>query len=183
MLKKDNRSKLLKVFFDDPIAEGVGFQLRELSRLVNIAPKSVKLYLGEFEKEELILREKDRVHGYPMYFANRDHEYFRLLKKIDTILSITESGLLKYLYELCMPEVIILFGSSSRGEDILGSDIDIYLQCKEKKLNLGKYERVLKRKISVFFEEQFDKLSEELKRNIINGDKLKGYLRVGVEHG
>ena len=77
-----------------------------------------------------------------------------------------------------MPDVIILFGSASKGEDIEGSDIDLYLQCEEKKLDLEKYEKELKRKINLFFEKNFNKLSEELKSNIINGDKLKGYLRV-----
>ena len=48
MLKKDNRTKLLELFFNDPLT---GFQLREISRKINLAPKSVKNYLEELEKE------------------------------------------------------------------------------------------------------------------------------------
>ena len=178
MLKKDNIYNVLEVFFDDPLPEGIGFQLREISRKIKLAPKSVKLYLEELENEKLIIKKGHRIHKYPVYYANRDNAYFRFLKKLDVIRRIEESGLLDYLNEKCMPDVIILFGSASRGEDIKGSDIDLYLQCDEKKLDLSKYEKELKRKINLFFEKNFDRLSEELKRNIINGDKLRGYLNL-----
>ena len=175
MLEKDNLNKILEVFFDNPIQEG-GFQLREISRKINVAPKSVKLYLEKLEKEKLIF--KKTLHSYPVYHANRDYDYFKFLKKINTIKAIKESGLLDFLYDTCLPNVIIMFGSASKGEDIMGSDIDIYLQCAEKKLILNKFETKLKRKINTFFEKSFGKLSTELKNNIINGVILKGYLSV-----
>ena len=178
MLKKDNIYRVLEVFFDDPLPIGSGFQLREISRKINLAPKSVKLYLVELERENLIIKKEHRIHKYPVYYANRDEDYFKFLKRMDIIKLIKESGLLDYLYEKCMPDVIILFGSASKGEDIKGSDIDIYLQSNRKKLDLGKYEKELKRNINIFFERGFEKLSEELKKNIINGDKLKGYLNI-----
>ena len=178
MLKKDNAFKVLEVFFDDPVPSGIGFQLREISRKINLAPKSVKMYLEELERENLIVKKEHRIHKYPVYYANTENNYFKLLKRLNTIRSINESGLLDYLNEKCMPDVIILFGSASRGEDIKDSDIDIYLQCEEKKIGLSKYEKELKRNITLFFEKKFDKLSEELKKNIINGDKLKGYLNL-----
>ena len=177
MLKKDNTYKVLEVFFDDPLPSGIGFQLREISRMIPLAPKSVKLHLEELEKENLIIQKEHRIHKYPIYYANRENEYFKLLKKLNTILSIHESGLLAYLQERGMPEIIILFGSASKGEDLKGSDIDIYVQCEEKKMDVTKYEQVLNRKVNLFFNKDFDTLSEELKRNIINGDKLSGYLR------
>jgi len=177
MLKKDNRYKLLEVFFEDPVPSGIGFQLREISRKIKLAPKSVKIYLDELEKEGLIIRKKHRIHGYPVYYANRDNDYFKFLKRIDILRSIKETGLIDYLDENCSPEVIVLFGSASKGEDVKDSDIDLFIQSKEKKLELGKFEKLLKRKVNVFFEENFDRLSKELKLNIVNGDKLKGYLR------
>lgn len=177
MLKKDNRTKVLEVFFDNPLPEG-GFQLREISRKIDLAPKSVKLYLDELKKEDLIIKKEHRIHKYPVYYANRDNNYFRFVKRLNTIRRIKESGLLDYLDESCMPDAIVLFGSASKGEDRKDSDIDLYLQSKEKKLDLNKYENNLKRKINIFFEEDFDKLSNELKKNIINGDKLKGYIKI-----
>lgn len=178
MLQKDNRNKVLSIFFENPSPKGIGFQLREISKKVNVAPPSVKRYLDELEKEGLIFQEKHRIHNYPTYLANRDSEYFKLLKKLDTLKTIKESGLLDHINDRCMPDVIILFGSAAKGEDLKESDIDIFLQCKERKIELGKYELQLSRKINLFFSEEFNKLSKELKNNIINGIILKGYIKL-----
>lgn len=177
MLQNYNRWNVLKVFFEDPLPEG-GFQLREISRKANLATTSVKNYLDELKKEKLIIEKKHRIHNYPTYYANRDNERFKFLKKLDMVYSLEEFSLLDYLNEKCMPDVIVLFGSASKGEDVKDSDIDLFLQCKEKKLELKKYENKIKRKINIFFSEDFNKLSNELKNNIINGIILKGYLKV-----
>lgn len=178
MLQKDNRMRILQVFFDDPIPTGIGYQLREISRNVSLAPTSVKRYLNELEREKLVIKEKHRIHKYPIYFANRDNEYFKSLKRMDMLIRIEESGLLNYLNNKCLPEVIILFGSASRGEDIKDSDIDLFLLCKEEKLDIRRYEKALNRKISLFFSGNFNSLSKELKNNILNGTILAGYLKV-----
>ena len=177
MLQKYNKWSVLKIFFDDPNPEA-GFQLREISRKVKIAPPSVKRYLEELSKEELIIKSKHRIHKYPLYWANRENEEFKFLKKTDILLSIRESGLLDFLSEECMPDAVILFGSASKGEDVKDSDADLFLLCKERKLDMKKFENKIKRKISMFFAEDFHKLSQELKNNIINGIILKGYLKV-----
>ncbi|MDP1695472.1 MAG: nucleotidyltransferase domain-containing protein [archaeon] len=178
MLQKNNRQKILRMFFDDPIPKGIGFQLREISRKTVIAPPSVKRYLEEFGKEKIVIKEEHRIHKYPVYYANREGEYFRFLKKMDNLLKIKESGIVDYLRDKCMPDAIVLFGSASRGEDTKESDIDLYLLSQEEKLNLAEFEKKLGRKINLLFEENFNKLSKELKNNIINGTILKGYLKV-----
>ena len=178
MLQKSNRDKVLELFFDNPIPEGIGFQLREISRKIKVAPPSVKNYLNELEKEGLIIKNKHRIHNYPVYYPNRDNEYFTFLKKIEMIKIIKGSGLLKFLSEKIMPNSIILFGSASKGEDLINSDIDLFIQSKEKKLDLEKYENKINRKINLFFEENFNKLSDELKNNILNGVILSGYIKV-----
>lgn len=183
MLRKDNRQRVLELFFEDPLPAGIGFQLREISRKINLAPKSVKIYLDELAKEKLIFIEKHRIHHYPIYYANRDNDYFKFLKKLNTLQAIKESGLLEQINKVCMPDVIILFGSASIGEDTKESDIDLYLQCKKKEIDRRSYEKKLKRHINFFFEPDFDSLSEELKTNIINGVKLAGYLNVSFKNG
>jgi len=70
-----------------------------------------------------------------------------------------------------------LFGSASIGEDTEQSDIDLYVDSKTKELNLEKYKKLLKRKINILYEEDFNKISPELKNNLINGVILKGYLK------
>lgn len=178
MLQKDNRYKILRIFFEDPSPKGIGFQLREISRKAAIAPPSVKRYLSELEKERLIVRAKHRIYGYPVYYANRDDENFKFLKRLDTVMKIKESGLLEYLAESCMPDAIVLFGSASQGEDLKESDIDLFVMSNEEKLDLVKFEKRLGRKINLLFSEGFNRLSKELRNNIINGVILKGYLKV-----
>jgi predicted nucleotidyltransferase len=178
MLKKDNRYKILEIFLDNPSSKE-GFQLREISRKVKISPLSVKRYLEElsFGSNNVVIKSKDK-HNYPIYWPNRDSGYFKLIKRLDLLKKINESGLLDFIFDECSPKVIILFGSGSLGEDILSSDIDLFVQSDSKKLDIKKYESLIKRKINILFEKNFNKLSLELRNNIINGIILKGYLKV-----
>ena len=173
MIQKYSRYRILQEFFDSPKKD---FQMREISRNTKIAQPSVINHLKGLLKEKLIIKEKKGI--YPTYRANRDSEFFRTYKKLDLLLRIYSSGLLDYIYDSCQPDVIVLFGSGSRGEDIENSDIDLFVQSPEKRLNLGKYEKILNRGIALFFEEAFSRLSNELKNNILNGIVLKGYLKV-----
>lgn len=175
MLKQNNRDKVLQIFFDNPIPKVRGFQLREISRAIKLAPKSVKIYLDKLEETNLIIQKKHYKHNYPVYYANWDNDYFQYLKKVNILKLIKESGLLDYLDETCMPDTIFLFGPTSKGKD---SFIHLYLQCDKKQLDLSKYEKELKGKINIFFEKDFNKLSIGVKQDIINGERLKGYLRV-----
>jgi len=178
MLQKDNRYKILRIFFEDPSPKGIGFQLREIGRKVDVAPASVKKYLDELEKEGLIIETKHRIYGYPVYYANRENENFKLLKRLDIVIWIKESGLLDYISDTVMPDAIVLFGSAAHGEDIKDSDIDLFVLSKKDKIKLDRFEKKLNRKINIFFSEDVNRLSKELRNNIINGIILKGYLKV-----
>ena len=178
MLKKDNRYKILEIFLDDPNTKE-GFQLREISRKVKIAPLSVKKYLEELGSgsNNLIIKSKNK-NNYPIYWPNRDSSYFKFIKKLDLLKKIYESGLMDIISDECSPKAIILFGSGSLGEDTINSDIDLFVQSNNIKLNMTKYESLIKRKINILFADNFNKLSIELKNNIINGITIKGYLKV-----
>lgn len=173
MIQKYTRYRILQEFFDFPLKD---FYMREISRRTKITNPSVINHLASLVKEGLIIKEKKGI--YPTYRADRDDELFKLYKRSDIILKIKQSGLCDYIYDSCHPDVIILFGSSSNGEDVEGSDVDLFVQAPEKKLNLSEYEKKLNRRVSLFFEENFSRLSKELKNNIINGIILKGYLKV-----
>ncbi len=171
MIQNYNRWRVLQIFFDDP--DG-GFTLRGISKAINLAPKSVKQYIDSLSKEKLVI--KTEGVSYPAYKATKN-EKFRFYKKMDTIFRLEESGLLDFLSEKCS-DMLILFGSASRGEDTKGSDIDIFVLSQEKEFNLKKHETILKREISLHFSQDFSKLPNELKNNILNGIILRGYVKV-----
>jgi len=173
MLNKYNRYKLLKVFMDSPTES---FRLRELSRLSNLAPLSVRNYLEEFENEGMIRKFVKR--GIPFYQAIRDNEKFILCKKISIFYELNESGLVDFLWNSLSPDAIILYGSHAKGEATEESDIDIFIIGKEREINIAEFEKKLGKRIHLMFERDIKKISKELLNNLINGIVLKGYLKV-----
>lgn len=173
MLEKYNKYKLLKVFLFSPTEE---FRLRELSRLSDISPPSVMNYLKDLETEGLIKSFMKR--GIPFYKAEQDDEKFREYKKISIFFELENSGLVNFLWDKLSPSAIILYGSYAKGESIEGSDLDLFLICKRKEININKYEEKLGISIHLFFEENISKISNELKNNLVNGIVLKGYLKL-----
>lgn len=173
MLNKYNRYKLLKLFLDSPTEI---FRLREIARLSKISPPSVMIYLKEFEKERLIKRQVKR--NIPFYSAYRDNNTFVLYKKISIFFELSNIGLVDYLWDKLSPEAIILYGSFAKGESIENSDIDLFILGKESNLDIAEYEKILNKKIHLFFKESIKEISNELKNNILNGIILRGYIKV-----
>ncbi|MBI2112930.1 hypothetical protein HYT52_05310 [Candidatus Woesearchaeota archaeon] len=58
------------------------------------------------------------------------------------------------------------------------SDIDIFVEAKESKLDLVKYEKKLKHTINILFEKNINDISKELRNNIINGVVLYGFVKI-----
>jgi predicted nucleotidyltransferase len=164
---------VFEVFSNEPLK--IHF-IKEISRKINLAPTSVRKHLETLEKQNILLKKQgDRFKG---YIANRDSEEFLFSKKVLNIYKIYQSRLVDYIYDVCVPNSIILFGSFSIGEDIEKSDIDIFVESKEKKLDLSKFKKILNKEINLFFNPDINKLNNELKNNILNGTVLKGFLRV-----
>jgi len=177
IMLQSNTYRLLREFMDHPTTH---FQVRELSRRLRLGQPSVANHLQALLGMDLVRKER---HGvYPAFIAQRDSRLFRTLRKADMLVRLEESGLLDALWDTVQPDAIILFGSVSRGEDIESSDIDLFLLADEMRVDLQRWERALARKISLFFCEDFDYLSEELKNNLLNGFPLRGYLDVYAEH-
>jgi predicted nucleotidyltransferase len=172
MLQKNNNWKVFREFLDDPKGK---HQIRRISKKINLATTSVKLHINELIEQKLVIEEKDI---FKYYEANFDNPKFRFYKKINSLDKIENSEILNYLEEKTSCETIYLFGSSAKGEDVKESDIDLYIQAPETKLNLDKYEKKLNKKIQIFFSEDIKKLPAELRNNILNGIKLRGYLKI-----
>ncbi len=173
MLQNYSTYRVLQEFFDFPRKK---FHIRELSRRVNLAQISVITHLKTLVKEGLIIKEEEGL--YPSYRANRENQELKLLKKQNMAMRIHKSKLLEFIEEKTRPDCIVLFGSAARGEDTEESDVDLFIQAGETNLDLEKYEKLIKRKITLFFEPEIKKLSKELLNNIINGHVLYGYLKV-----
>lgn len=173
MIQKYSRYVILQQFFDFPRK---AFLIRELSRNTKLAVPSVRLHIKALLAEKLI--SKDKKGLYPSLRAARDSPLFKLLKAQNVILRIHQIGILNIIEKAMYPSCIVLFGSASRGEDTEESDIDLFVQAKQIKLDLGKYEKALNRKINLLFETDLKTISPELLNNLANGSVIYGYLKV-----
>ena len=173
MLENYNAYKILKIFLDNPTEE---FRLRELSRMSKISPPSVMEYLRYLQEKGFLRRFSKR--DIPFYKALRDNNEFIVMKKISIIYELNFSGLVDFLWEELSPDAIILYGSYAKGESVEDSDVDIFVIGKEKDINLTKFEKKLNKKVHLMFEDNVNKISKELKNNLINGIVLRGYLKV-----
>ncbi len=163
----------MELFFEE---SSRNFQIREIARITKIAHTSVKNYLEELRKKDLIKKVKTNI--YNSYVANQENRLFKIYKQQYLILKFYSSELIDYLEDNLHPKCIVLFGSVRKGEYTKTSDIDLYVQASEKPLNLVKFEKILKHKINLFFEEDINELSNELFNNIVNGMVLSGYLKI-----
>lgn len=173
MLQKCSIIKVAAVFFNEPVKN---HYLIEISKKSKLAHTSVKKHLTTL-KNLSIIKESIEEKGnrkFPIYKANINDETYRYYKKIYNILQLKE--LTKFLKDSLMPKSIVLFGSYQKGEDIENSDIDIFIECKEEKIDLTKFR--LNRNIQLHFKKNFSEYPKELKNNIINGTTLAGYLEV-----
>jgi predicted nucleotidyltransferase len=172
MFKNYNKYSVLKAFLDNPTES---FRLRELGRKVKLAPLSLSNYLRELENEGLVRSyEKNKIK---FYTAQRDSIRFARFQKISIQYELYESGVIDEIWEKLHPETIVLYGSYAKGEAIESSDVDLFLICKEKHINLEEYEKKLGKKMHLMFGVD-GKISIELKNNLVNGIVMRGYLKV-----
>src|SRR3989344_4731117 len=146
MLQKSSIMMTAEIFFVNPTKKNY---LMEISRKIGLAHTSVKKNLDELVKLGIVVEfvEKKGRRKFPLYKANTDNGLFKEYKMIYNLSSLLESGVIRFIEEKLMPKSIILFGSYRRGEDTENSDLDIFVECKEEKLNLDKFEIKLNRNI------------------------------------
>ena len=162
--------KVFQVFVAEPTKT---HYIKEISRKVKLAPTSVRIHLKELEKQNFIIKEKDR---FPGFKANRENQEFLFYKSMDNLIQLKKSGVLERITEKIHPKAIVLLGSYQKGEDIEESDIDLFISTKVKKdLELNDFESKLKRKIHLL-QGDLSNLNKELRSEIINGMILYGYL-------
>jgi hypothetical protein len=169
MIKKSNKELILTFFLDEPTR---GFWLRELERLSKLGLPSVRNYVMQLVEENLVKSQK--IQRIILYCANRDSDDFKRIKIFHNIRSLYESGLIGYINDELSFPTIVLFGSKARGEDTEDSDVDLYVESPEKKLDVSGFE-----KIQVFLHKNLREIrNKHLVNNIANGIVLEGYLKV-----
>ena len=175
MLQKSSMQQTLAFFFQFPTK---GHNLMEISTAIGIAHTSVKQNLKELTEQGFIEEsiEKKGKRKFPIYTAERNAKEFQQQKVLYNLSALLESSLIDFLADTLAPKVIVLFGSYRRGEDVETSDIDLFVECKQEDLHLMLFEKKLKRKIELHFNETFSSYPKELKNNIVNGVVLHGFL-------
>jgi predicted nucleotidyltransferase len=161
----------LQPFFKDCYRR---ISVREYAKIIHVSPPTASTILSSFEKEGILLKEKDR--NYLFFSANKESKLFIDLSKIywGNILS----PLILNLDSVLLNPAIILFGSLSKAEVNENSDVDLAILSKRKPINLEKFEVSLKRKVQIFWFDSTDNIKDEnLKNNIINGYVLTGRIR------
>jgi len=146
----------------------------EIAEVLDATPSGVAKALRELKKDKLIIVKKhDRINLIEISL-NRTTRVMRL-KQIENLKQIYSLNLIEFLEESFPGTTIILFGSYSKGEDIVTSDIDIaIIGSKEKEINRKSFEKKLERQININFYEHLGEIDKELKENICNGIVLSG---------
>ena len=174
MIKKSNKDKILELFFNKPT---YGFSLRELERFSKIGLPSVTNYVKILIQEGFVKSKKFK--KYFLFYANRENKNFKIYKIFHNKKILYDSGLIDFLnIELSYP-LIILFGSTSKGDDIESSDIDLFIGSPEKNINLIKFEKIIGKKIQIFMHKNIKSVkNNHLMNNILNGIIIEGFLEV-----
>ncbi len=172
-LFKNNTYKILELFIEFPAKD---FSVRGLARELKISHATVIKYIADLEKLGFIKKKEATL--YPTYFANTESQKYKFYKRNWLVFKINESGLIDYIQKESLPSSVILFGSGAKATFTERSDIDIFFEARERKLDLTKYEKKLNHKINLLFEQNINNLSKELRNNIINGVVLYGFIKI-----
>lgn len=170
------QDKILTLFFEEPNKD---FHIREIARRLKIPKSTISYNIKKLIKEKLIIKEKKQV--FPTFTSNQENELYKFLKKYHAIKNMIKSGLLDHIEKETNPRCIILFGSFSKVEYDKNSDVDLFVQAKDQRIDLSKFEKKLNHKINILFETEINSISSELLNNIINGTKLRGFLKIRCE--
>ncbi|PIO04761.1 hypothetical protein COT47_07610 [Candidatus Woesearchaeota archaeon CG08_land_8_20_14_0_20_43_7] len=161
------------------IYAGLALNQRGIANKLGVSAPAVMKSLPGLEESGLIKTRQDKESKRWAIELNRDDHRIMQLKRANNLKLLYKADLVEYLEDAFPGGTIILFGSYSRGEDTINSDIDIaIIGRKEKIQDLTKFEKTLNRRISLNFYESFDKIHKNLKENLFNGITLSGGIQL-----
>jgi len=118
ILVATNSQKVLNFFLDHP---GKEFVEKEIQRVVKISKSGTNYALRELVQADFLFRNKKGKQNF--YSLNYKNPVIKQVKVTKVIIQI--QPLLESFKKLSSK--VILFGSSSRGEDIVDSDVDLFI--------------------------------------------------------
>ncbi len=147
--------------------------VREYGRIIKISTPTASKTLEYYYKKGLIKKETE--HQFIYYLANRENQLFIDLSRIYWRIKIEESGFLDSIKKTSYKPVVILFGSLAKAEVTPKSDIDVAVFNNDMKIDTGRFEKRLKRKMQLFvYNSRNDVKNKGLLKNIDNGFRLLG---------
>ena len=170
------QQRILRLLF---IKAGLQLNALAIAKSLGVSQPAVSKALPLLEEKEFVKLQKDKESGRFAIELNRDNHKILQLKRVDNLKLIYESGLVDFLEKEFAGGTIILFGSFSRGDDLINSDIDIaVIERKSKEINLEKFEKLFEREININFYESSKEINKNLKENLFNGIILAGGIRL-----
>lgn len=162
----------LKPFFEDCYRR---YSVREYAKIIKVSPPTASKILKSLNKEDLLKVTKE--NNYLFFWANKENKEFISLSRIYWYNKLKE--FVDFLNTNLVNPVVILFGSLSKAEAKIDSDIDITIFANKKELNVQEFEEKLKREIQIFiFKSPKDVSNKELLNNILNGFILEGKVKL-----
>ena len=154
---------------------GMSFNARALATALDVSQPAISKAIPSIRKHGIINTQKDKDSGRWLIELNRDEPWVMELKRADNLRLVYESGLSGFLEQEFPGGTIILFGSFSRGDDTVESDIDIaIIGRKEKEVRLETYEKILGKRIVINFYSSLKDIHKDLRENLCNGIVLTG---------
>lgn len=149
----------------------------EVARELGVSATAVSKSLPLLKAEGLIKAEKK--HGRIFIELDRESRKAVELKLTENLRILFESGVVPALEERFPGSAIMLFGSYSKGEDTVKSDIDIaVIGSKANDARLDAFEKAVARRVSLQFYDSFAGIRKELKENILSGILLAGRIEL-----
>ena len=170
---KNNIYRILELFIENPNRD---FSVRGIARKLKLSHATVIKHIDNLLKLDLINKKEETL--YPTYHANTESPKYKFYKRSYIVFKISETGLIEFIQKQTLASSIVLFGSCAKGIFTEKSDIDIFVESKESKLDIRQYEKKLNKKINLLFESNINNLSKELGNNIINGTILYGFIKI-----
>ncbi len=164
---------ILELFFNMPTKH---WHFEAVLKQSGVSRSKANKWLSRFVKDGIIKRIKPH-KAMPYYVGNFEGVAYQNRKRVYALEKFYEAGFLNHLASLPKARAVFIFGSFSRWDWHVGSDIDLFVYGDYSGFDQKKYSRKLHREIQLFNAstvEDFKKFGEGLMRNIVSGYLVKG---------